>query len=271
MVGPRNIHDRKNSTKIHLIQLSDPHLGGSAEYKLSGVKTLETLNQVLNDISCRDTSIDRFIVTGDIAAHGAPAEYQLFTQQLSKFRAPFHWLPGNHDEPQVMESALGVGFCREVRVANWLLLLLNSKQNGAIGGFIDPEEIESAATAARNHAGPVALFFHHPPVNVGCAWLDQQKVENGAQLLKVMAGCGNVKAIFTGHVHQDFTTEINGISIYTSLSTCFQFAANSDHFALSSAGPGFRWIDLYRDGQIETGVVQLCSQNNQVDLYSTGY
>jgi Icc protein len=271
MVEPQNINDSKSSRKVRLIQLSDPHLGGGADYKLSGVKTLESLNDVLADISHHESSISRFIVTGDIAAHGAVLEYQLFAKQMAQFNTPFSWLPGNHDDPQVMAGGLGVGFEREIRVGNWLLLLLNSKKLGEIGGDIDPEEIEYAAQAARKHEGPVAVFFHHPPVDVGCAWLDKQKVENSTELLGTLAACGNVKAIFTGHVHQDFTKVVNDISVHTSLSTCFQFEANSKDFALSSGGPGYRWLDLYNDGRIDTGVVQLDCQNNQVDLCSTGY
>jgi len=271
MVEPLNINDSKGNRKIRLIQLSDPHLGSGADYKLSGVKTLESLNDVLADISHNERVISKFIVTGDIAAHGAALEYQLFAKQMAQFNTSFSWLPGNHDNPELMVESLGVAYERELRIGNWLLLLLNSKQQGEIGGYIDPEEIEYAAQAAQKHEGPVAVFFHHPPVDVGCVWLDHQKVENSTELLSALAACGNVKAIFTGHVHQDFTTVVNNISVHTSLSTCFQFKANSKDFALSSGGPGYRWLDLYSDGRIDTGVVQLGCQNNQVDLYSTGY
>lgn len=107
--------------------------------------------------------------------------------------------------------------------------------------------------------------MHHPPIPVGCDWLDKQRVSNADQLERIVSGAGNVSAIFCGHVHQATETAWAGTTVYTSPSTCFQFAANSPGFAMSDDCPGYRWIDLHADGHLETGVNVLDIKDHVVD------
>ena len=43
-------------------------------------------------------------------------------------------------------------------------------------------------------------------------------------------------------------------SVFSPPSTCIQFKRNSDEFALDFLPPGYRWINLYPDGRLETAV-----------------
>jgi Icc protein len=49
-------------------------------------------------------------------------------------------------------------------------------------------------------------------------------------------------------VHQDFQAEHAGIQIIATPSTCSQFAAGSDEFAIDDNPPAYRRIELHADG-----------------------
>jgi len=54
-------------------------------------------------------------------------------------------------------------------------------------------------------------------------------------------------------------------------STCVQFLPKSTAFAVDHAAPGYRWLSLFEDGRIETGVERLDEIPGAVDLASAGY
>ena len=60
-----------------------------------------------------------------------------------------------------------------------------------------------------------------------------------------------------GHIHQSHEADWDGIPVYSTPSTCFQFKPKSVDFALDDLPPAYRWIDLYSDGKIDTGVKYL--------------
>jgi Icc protein len=57
-----------------------------------------------------------------------------------------------------------------------------------------------------------------------------------------------------GHVHQASDHLRNGIRLMSTPSTCSQFRPNSDDFAVDERPPGYRWLELYPDGTIETEI-----------------
>ena len=54
-------------------------------------------------------------------------------------------------------------------------------------------------------------------------------------------------------------------------STCVQFLPQSATFAVDNAAPGYRWLSLYEDGSLETGVERISEIPGAVDLASAGY
>ena len=44
-------------------------------------------------------------------------------------------------------------------------------------------------------------------------------------------------------------------------STCIQFAPGSAEFALDEQMPGYRWLHLYDEGQLDTGVSRVLDLN----------
>ncbi|MGK2915219.1 MAG: phosphodiesterase [Porticoccaceae bacterium] len=257
-----------------LIQISDPHIGDDREHRLAGIQTHESYRAVLAAVAAMTPIPDMVMVTGDIAARGSAKAYELFNQQIKFLDLPYAWLPGNHDDFAVMQQGLSSSpYWPLLEFGPWRVLSLNTAVAGQAPGALAADELEFLGrTLAREVNNPAVIFMHHPPVPVGCDWLDRQAIANAAELAAVVGRHRNVKAIFTGHVHQVFTADWAGTVVRTTPSTCFQFAVNSRDFALADDPPGFRWIDLHGDGRLDTGVVYLDSDNHQrVDHGSSGY
>jgi len=226
---------------------------------MRGVMTYATFRQVLEHTRSATEPPEAILATGDLVQDETRAGYERFRDELSDAGVPVYCLAGNHDSPAVMHDVLGgspfqVG--GQARCGNWNLLLLNSFSAGDDGGRISTQDLEQLAAdldALRNEH--VMLAVHHHPVPMGSRWLDGVGLRNGNQLMEIATGAGNVRAVVWGHVHQASDRRRDGVRLISTPSTCSQFRPNSDAFALDSRPPGYRWIDLYADGTIETEVV----------------
>ena len=256
---------------IRLIQLSDCHLGADEHFKLAGVRTASSLGAVLSTLAPELPACELLLVSGDIAADGEQDSYTSFEKLLPE-GTPLAWLPGNHDDFILMQRILKQPFRRAVVLGDWVVVSLVSAIAGRVGGMLcDTELAELKKLLAKYRDYHVALFVHHPPAPVNCLWLDRQRIGNHQALESLLSDSPNVRAIFSGHVHQDFATRWAGLPVYTAPSTCFQFSAGSDEFAIADQAPGYRWIDLCPDGSVETGVVYADQEGWQVDHRCIGY
>lgn len=243
----------------HLLQITDCHLGADPDYCLHGVRTHASCALVLAVAARRSPVPDLLVATGDIAAAGEPAAYRLFAELTDDWPCPRLWLPGNHDDLPSLGAGGATPTVAPLRqLGPWWVLALNTAVPGQAGGALGADELALAAAALEHTAGqPTVIFMHHPPVAVGCAWIDRQRLADAAELAPLLVRHGAVKAVFCGHVHQEFTTAWAGTQVHTTPSTCFQFAANSADYALADMPPGFRWIDLHSDGRLVTAVARV--------------
>lgn len=257
----------------HLVQITDLHIGETRDDSLAGVCTYDSFIKILTDIAACNDYADMMMVTGDVAAEGTHSAYRLFAEQAQFFEIPYAWLPGNHDDFAVMQSGfISSPYWPILEFGNWRVLSLNTAIPGQVGGGLVAEELIFLEERLRAEPdAPFAIFMHHPPMPVGCDWLDQQCISNADDFEAIIRAAGNVKALFTGHVHQESITRWGGCNVYTTPSTCFQFAANSRDFAMSDVLPGYRWIDLYPDGRFETGVRYLSDIEHKVNHSVSSY
>jgi len=255
-----------------IVQITDLHLGDNQDYQLAGINTCRSFEEVLSRVQAETIPLHMVVVTGDIAAQGVLPAYRLFADRIKATGLPYAWLPGNHDDFGVMqESVNSAPYWPVLELGGWQLISLNTAEPGKVAGRLERGELDFLRRVLTgNPHTPTAIFMHHPPWAIGCAWLDRQRVANAGALRAIIEEAANVKAIFSGHVHQDFAGQWAGIPVYCTPSSCFQFAAGSDHFRLSASPPAYRWIDLCSNGSLQTGVVQVNSEQ-KVDTSSTGY
>jgi Icc protein len=257
-----------------LVQLSDSHLFAEADGTLLGMKTCESLQRVIELVRAQQPRIDLLLATGDLSQDGTLESYQQFRDMTRQIDAPARWIPGNHDEPQIMAHAAAHSDLLEpvVDVGNWRITLLDSAVPGSVPGYLQDSQLQLLAQALseapnRHHL----VCFHHHPVPIGCAWMEPIGLRNPDALFAVLDRFPQVRAVLWGHVHQEIDRERNGVRLLASPSTCIQFAPGSEDFNVSEQAPGYRWLRLHADGRLETGVERVEGFAFQVDYGSDGY
>ncbi|WP_350570355.1 3',5'-cyclic-AMP phosphodiesterase [Pseudomonas sp. H26/SER47-MNA-CIBAN-0231] len=257
-----------------LVQLSDSHLFAEAHSKLLGMKTRESLQQVIDLVLAQQAQIDLLLATGDISQDGTLESYQAFRQMSAQINAPARWIPGNHDEPMVMAEAAVQSTLLEsvVDIGNWRVTMLDSAVPGSVPGYLQDDQLQLLARALseapeRHHL----VCLHHHPVSIGCAWMEPIGLRNPEAFFEVLDRFPQVRAVLWGHVHQEIDRERNGVRLMASPSTCIQFEPGSADFKVGEQAPGYRWLRLLSDGQLETGVERVTDFEFTVDYGSNGY
>ncbi|NBA93943.1 3',5'-cyclic-AMP phosphodiesterase [Pseudomonas sp. R5(2019)] len=259
---------------VTLVQLSDSHLFAEAQGTLLGMNTADSLSRVVDQVLAEQPRIDLVLATGDLTQDGTPASYQRFAAQSARLSAPVRWLCGNHDEPQAMARVGGAPVVLDpiVDLGNWRVVLLNSAITGAVPGYLDETQLErlthSLEQAPERHH---LICLHHQPVDIRCAWMAPIGLRNPDDLFAVLDRFPQVRAVLWGHIHQEWDQLRNGVRLLASPSTCVQFLPHSDDFKIDvDQAPGYRWLRLHTDGQLETGVSRISGFSFTVD-YGDGY
>ncbi|MAT91570.1 MAG: 3',5'-cyclic-AMP phosphodiesterase [Halioglobus sp.] len=261
---------------VRVVQLTDTHLCAEAGGKLLGMDTDHSLQAVIDLVRRERDAVDLLLGTGDLADSGAAPAYLRLRDYFGQFPCPQYWLPGNHDQFEHMQQAAAgqAWLSRELRAGNWQIVLLDSQVPGEVGGELGDAELAllEAALADAAAAGLHSLVcLHHHPVEIGCAWLDQQIVADAARFFSVLDRFDGVRAVLWGHVHQEIDRLRGDVRLLASPSTCVQFAPGSDTFRADDLPPGYRWLDLHPDGRLDTGVSRVRDIKFSVDLDSGGY
>ena len=247
------------NAEIRLLQLSDPHLFARPDARLRGVNSFDSLQAVLRHALSRKPSAAAVLCTGDIV-NDEPGGYALFAQALGALGKPVFCVPGNHDDPQRMRSALAaapfqVGGYADL--GNWRLVLVDSCTPGQAGGHISAQELQALDSALSAPDRYAMICVHHHPVGMASRWLDQIGIGNAAAFFEVLDAHPQVRAICWGHVHQGFDTRRRGVRLLATPSTCAQFLPLSGEFAIDSRPAAYRRTTLRADGTLDTEVIWL--------------
>lgn len=258
---PAKVAGTANPKPRLLVQLSDTHLFADPLARQHRWCTQASFAAVLEDI--RQQTPDAVLATGDLVHDESAAGYSRMASALHKLRVPVCYLPGNHDDPQYLQTSfapLGEAAPARVRLGNWQLMLLDDRLPGQPAGEVPQDQLDQLAYWLVHHPEPALIALHHPPVPVGSRWLDAMGLRNGPTLLKLVALHPQVCAIVCGHIHQALDMRVNGVRILAVPSTGRQFLPHSDSFAEDNeALPGYRRLWLHADGRLETDVVRVAA------------
>jgi len=241
-----------------ILQITDTHLFETPDRELGGVNTCQTLGAVVADIASHHPVFDALLLTGDLSQDETAESYELLSRTLAPLRgAPVHAIPGNHDDPHHLRARLGeadIQVAGELALGNWRIVMLDSQVPGAVYGELGSRQLGRLGDSLAGEDRHVMLALHHPPLDIGCPWLDRSRCGDGEALLAV-ARQRSVKAMFCGHVHQTFEATRGGVRILTTPSTCVQFKPGMEDFAIDDAvGPGYRVLSLEENGDWSTRV-----------------
>jgi Icc protein len=241
--------------------LTDTHIFADPNETFGGASTLKTLQAVIRQARDRHWPADAVVVTGDLVNDPDPGAYRILRQCLRELTVPVYCIPGNHDDPGMMDLALtgdNIQRVDAVGIGPWRLVFVNTCDPGNPSGHItDPGLDTLEASLLVSGDQPVLVFLHHHPVPIGSSWMDKMMLENPQDFFHILDRCPNVKGVFWGHIHQEFHTVRHGARLFGAPSTCIQFQPGADSYLPSPLGPGYRWLELHPDGNFETGVSYL--------------
>jgi Icc protein len=239
-----------------LLQISDLHLLPHSGDTMYGIDTEHSFHRVLEYALATHPNIDLILATGDLTQEPCLDSYRRIAETLQSTGVPCICLPGNHDDPALMQSALNkdrVSCNKQTFLGSWQIIALNSLIPGKPGGRLDERELRFLEDCLRAHPDRYALIaVHHHCQSTGSLWMDTMMIDNSEEFLTVLRRYPKVRAVTCGHVHQAMDRQAGEIRLFSAPSTCFQFTPNSLAFSLDDAGPGYRIVRLYPDGSLET-------------------
>jgi Icc protein len=260
---------------LKVLQLTDSHLYADPSRCLLGINTLETFDQVLAQALHEQGTPDLLLATGDLVHDASDTGYKRLLGRLKLTGVPTYCLPGNHDLPLKMKQILNqdnVHTLPSVQAQGWSLIFLDTTIPGNESGNLDPGQMELLQLLLEAHTDKHTLIcMHHHPLPVGSRWMDTMTLKNPHAFFDMLGEHPQVRSVLCGHIHQQYDNHYNGIRLIGTPSTCVQFIPGQDDFGIDACPPGYRWLNLLPNGEIETGLGLLPEIPSGLDLASMGY
>ena len=240
-------------------QLTDCHLFADRnKTSYSNINPFDSLKEVLKHVNQHCPHL--VLVTGDISGDHSLQSYQHFLDlwNASACEAQLAVIPGNHDDPQVMEDLFGQRVLSEnpaISCPGWQIHGLNSHYRGTLGR-VSAHGLEQLALVVQyapdlNHL----VAVHHHSIATG-GWMDKHEWLNAGEFNELVKQYPQIKMVINGHVHMETDDRVNECRFMSCPSTCWQFA-NTNEFAVSELKPGFRIIELGKDGQLDSHTLRI--------------
>lgn len=271
---------------VNVLQVTDLHL--SPQYTNTDNPNTNNINVDNNDTTssiCRrnfeavikqalseDIRCDLIVVTGDLVDQVQPATYDYIFKVLTATNIPFACIAGNHDVTD--EIVTEVPFFQRETIAQpadgrllsrhvintdyWQLLLLDSAISGKVAGEITDTDIDWLCEQLSACDKPAVIAIHHHVLPMKSDWIDTHIAQNTENFWQRMLPFNQLRIIISGHTHQEQVRYRQGVTVYSTPSTCYQFQPYSDDFAYDEqANPGYRWLQLANNGQVASWVKRL--------------
>lgn len=255
-----------------IVAISDLHLCSDASLDFYHCNPSEQLAQVLALIRQSYAEADLMVVLGDLLQEPSLSNYQDVFARLDTVGLDYVALAGNHDVTLELDSHLPFLSRRHLPVERnehlvncwvlhtpyWDLLFLDSSVKGQVYGEFSAETLAWLSKTLADSDKYCAIFAHHPMAKIHSAWIDQHFLRNASDFWQiVIPHREQVKGVFAGHVHQEAHILHEGISLFTTPATSIQFLPFSATYALDSRPAGLRWLTLYNNGTLATGVKRI--------------
>jgi Icc protein len=260
---------------VRLLQISDSHCyaddNARLEWSDADISPNRSLQMLLAHLAQRVPNYAALLLTGDLAQEETAATYQRMNTLLADFPLPVYALAGNHDIPALMQTHLhgNVSMPEVVTFGAWHCLLLDTSAEGKPDGHLDEAQFArlESLLAAIAPDDFIAIFMHHHPVEIGSAWMDVMGLQQATPFWALVERFPQVKAVFHGHIHQEFSGEYafasgRQVAVFGTPATSIQLKPVNPTFAFDHTLPAWREISLHPDGSITTLVEYLVLPEN---------
>jgi 3',5'-cyclic AMP phosphodiesterase CpdA len=243
----------------------------------------QILRGVLTGIAGKKDRPDFVIFSGDLVHEGDSEDYALFRRIVDETLAgiPAFFALGNHDckqsycrgflrEPAYSRPSY---YCAEFRGLRIIVLDSAMKKDSAGRGFIDEAQLAwlRGELGRKNGLGSI-LVLHHPPCNELKSGILSYSLMNSQALGDVLKD-SDVRAIFSGHTHENSVSIFAGIPQFTTGSTAFGISIDEHDMCFTNQyaynevlinGEG-----LYVHGEIFSGALKILARVSIADLMKT--
>ena len=244
-----------------LLHITDTHLYADSAAVLKGIAPQDSFVAVLAHAQGKFPLPDGIILGGDMAQDEAAETYLRLADMLQGWQAPFMVTPGNHanilelNNNLIPALAAHSAYSESLELQHWQVITLNSHAKGRISGLLGDDELTRLdRLLAETQPRHTLIALHHHPVPIASRWLDKIGLDDRRQLWHIIDRHTHVKALLCGHIHQEYDSMYNHVRVIGTPSSCVQFRPRQDDFSLHGVSPGYRWLKLQPDGNIDTAV-----------------
>ena len=155
--------------KTQLTQITDLHFGETPEFTLAGIRPLDSFKAVLDAVNDAGRGDDLLLLSGDLSGTSSAESYIMLNQLLQDYGKQALWLPGNHDNVELMKKHLVNYPPYPVwEMGDWGILTLDSSQSETPIGHIRDEElrlVEDRLDQLKSKS--ILVSMHHCPIALG--------------------------------------------------------------------------------------------------------
>lgn len=160
-------------------------------------------------VAALDPQPHAVLLSGDLAEHADPREYERVRELLAPLTMPVHPIPGNHDDRDALRACFDVpaadGLIQyAVGCGDLRLVACDSTVPGEDGGSFGDERLGALAGLLQEDRGtPTLVAMHHPPFPIGVTASDDfgLTAADRAALGELLGSHSQVQRVVTGHVH----------------------------------------------------------------------
>ena len=239
-------------TKV--IQISDCHLRADPSVPYRGQDADANLKKVWEKASAWNPDI--VLLTGDLSEDESQAAYERL-QAMIQTDAPILALPGNHDDPSLLQEMYPNGPWDgplAFEAGSWLIVVLDSKLPGRIEGGLSEHSMdrlgEIFAGSSQEH---ILIALHHQPVLTGARWIDRYPLSDPESFLGLVEAEPRVRAVIWGHIHHHYMEKRGEVLFLGAPSTAANSLPGSYGFDPDPAGPACRTLELDSSGSVGFG------------------
>ncbi len=240
-----------------VVQVTDCHLQNDPSQLYRNQDVESQLDRLLDHLTVTQCSDTLLLLTGDIVHHGGPDAYRRLVTRLEHLPFDTAWIPGNHDDVDLMQ-ACGDELNRKVIYRHgWCLILLNSTSDpdGCGSGALGRSELAFLQkTLQQNSDKHCLVVLHHNPLSVESGWQDPIMLADSEQFWKVLRLHQHVRGVICGHVHQEWRWDYQGVDVMSCPASSVQFKKRCDDMILEDEpalqAPAYRVLELSESGRI---------------------
>jgi 3',5'-cyclic-AMP phosphodiesterase len=250
----------KGEIMLLVAQLTDTHLFADGTKTMFDCVTNQTFAAVIQRLAQVQPRPDLLLLTGDISQDDTAASYEYARSLIGPLQIPTYWLRGNHDQNGAAIAQLNgdvISAEKSFEQAGWRFILLDSMVPGQPGGRLVESQLAYLEQQLQDKK-PTLVAVHHHPIACGVEHMDAMALANADELFVILGRYPQVKLVISGHIHQEFAAQRDGVTYLSAPSTCIQLKPNQVEIELDTdRTPGFRLLRLYPDGRFETEVCRL--------------